>query len=96
MAEDFLRAAAAAGTNKLASELAAIVELTRAWGTDQVVAVLERGLTFRRFTAADIRSILAADVGVAEVAEEGRAVELDDLPQVAVRNLSAYALGEWA
>ncbi len=96
VAEDFLRAAAAAGTNKLASELAAIVELTRAWGTDQVVAALERGLMFRRFTAADIRSILAADVGVADVVDEGQAVVLDELPEVAVRDLSAYALQEWA
>jgi transposase len=60
VAEDFLRAAAAAGTNKLSTELAGIVELTAAWERDQVVAALERALMFRRFTAADIRSILVA------------------------------------
>ncbi|MDP8929971.1 MAG: hypothetical protein M3O70_15740 [Actinomycetota bacterium] len=70
-AEDFLRAAAAAGTAKLSTELAAIVELTRAWTATQVVAALERGLMFRRFTASDIRSILAAGVGVADVVDEG-------------------------
>ena len=93
VAEDFLRAAAAAGVPKLAGELAAITELTRAWTHDEVVAALARGLTFRRFTAADIRSILAAGVGVAEVTAEGPRLDLD-LPAVAVRDLSAYAIDE--
>ena len=93
VAEDFLRAAAAAGTNKLPGELAAIVELTRAWSTDQVLAALQRGLTFRRFTAADIRSILTAGIGVADVVDEGLPVDRG-LPQVAVRDLSAYAIAE--
>lgn len=96
VAEDFLRAAAAAGINKLSSELAAIVELTRAWGVEQVVAALERGLTFRRFTANDIRSILAADVGVADVGDEGQPIVLDHLPKVALRDLSAYSLEGWS
>ena len=91
VAEDFLRAAAAAGTQRLAAELADIVGLTRAWGTDQVVAALARGLTFRRFTADDIRSILAAGPGVPDVVAQGTPVDLG-LPEVAVRDLSAYAL----
>lgn len=95
VAEDFLRAAAAAGTNKLPGELAAIVELTRAWTVAQVVAALERGLTFRRFTANDIRSILTAGAGVAQVVNEGVPVDRG-LPQVAVRDLSAYAIAELA
>ena len=93
VAEDFLRAAAAAGVPKLAGELRAITELTRAWSVDEVVAALERGLTFRRFTAADIRSILAAGTGVAEVVDEGEPVALD-LPTVTMRDLSAYAIDE--
>lgn len=91
VAEDFLRAAAAAGVNKLSSELASIVELAGAYGADEVVAALERGLTFRRFTAADIRSILDAGVGVAQLVDEGDPVAIE-LPKVAVRDLSAYAL----
>ena len=95
VAEDFLRAAAAAGVNKLPSELAGIVDLIGAYGTDAVVAALQRGLTFRRFTAADIRSILDAGTGVAEVVDEGPPVALD-LPPVPVRDLSAYALEGWS
>lgn len=91
VAEDFLRAAAAAGTPKLAGELAAIVELSRAWTTAEVVAALERGLTFRRFTAADIRSILDAGTGVAQVVQEGGQLDLG-LPTVPTRDLSAYAV----
>jgi transposase len=93
VAEDFLRAAAAAGTNKLSSELAGIVELVAAWGRDEVIAALERALVFRRFTAADIRSILAAGTGVAQLVDEGAPIALD-LPQVATRDLSAYSLEE--
>lgn len=74
-------------------ELAAIVELTRAWSTDQVLAALQRGLTFRRFTADDIRSILQAGTGVATVVDEGQPIDRG-LPAVAVRDLSAYAISE--
>lgn len=95
VAEDFLRAAAAAGVNKLPSELAAIVELVAAYGHGQVVAALRRGLMFRRFTAADIRSIMDAGTGVAEVVDEGMPVD-HGLPVVAVRDLSAYTLEGWS
>jgi len=91
VAEDFLRAAAAAGVNKLPAELSDIVTLEAAWGRDALVGALTRGLMFRRFTAADIRSILAAGVGVHAVVDEGEPVDLG-LPTVAVRDLSAYAL----
>lgn len=91
VAEDFLRAAAAAGVNKLPAELSDIVTLEAAWGRDALVGALTRGLTFRRFTAADIRSILAAGAGVHAGADEGEPVDLG-LPTVAVRDLSAYAI----
>jgi len=60
VAEAFLRAAAAAGTSRLASELADIVTLELSWGRPQLLEALERALRFRRFKAADVREILAA------------------------------------
>jgi transposase len=53
-AEAFLRAAAAAGTSKLAGELADIVALERSWGREALVAALARALEFRRFRAQDL------------------------------------------
>jgi transposase len=91
IAETFLRDAAAAGTNKLASELAAIVDLEAAWGRDALVAALERAHTFRRFRASDVRSILEAGVGVPTIAAEGALLD-GDLPVVATRSLDAYRL----
>ena len=91
VAEAFLRDAAAAGTNKLASELAAIVELEAAWGRHALVAALERALAFRRFRASDVRSILEAGAGVAELVDEGAPLDLD-VPAVATRSLDAYRL----
>jgi len=90
-AEAFLRAAAAAGTNKLASELAAICELEAAWGRDPLIAALDRAAEFRRFRANDIASILDAGAGVPAVVDAGDALVLD-LPVVPVRSLDAYRL----
>ena len=59
-AEAFLRAAAAAGTLRLEAELAGIVALDVAWGREALRRALERATTYRRFTAADVRAILAA------------------------------------
>jgi transposase len=91
IAEAFLRDAAAAGTNKLATELAAIVDLEPAWGRNALVAALERAHAFRRFRATDVQSILEAGVGVPTVVGEGVPLELD-VPAVAVRPLDAYRL----
>src|SRR5262249_15232551 len=55
-----LRAAAAAGTQRLPSHLAAITALRDAHGHDALSAALRRAVAFRRFTAEDVRSILAA------------------------------------
>jgi transposase len=95
IAERFLRDAAAAGTNKLGSELALIVSLEAAWGRPALLAALERAVTFRRFKAADVRSILEAGVGVIGVADEGATLSLD-LPLVPTRSLDAYRLEEFA
>ena len=56
----FLRAAAAAGTTRLPAHIAAIAALRDAHGRDAVAAALRRAVEFRRFTAEDVRAILAA------------------------------------
>ena len=87
----FLRAAAAGGTSRLGHELAGIADLERAHGRDALVAALERALAFRRFRAADVRSILAAGAGVPRHREPGERLAIS-LPLVPVRPLAAYAL----
>lgn len=91
VAEAFLRAAAASGTPRLAQELAAIAELRRAHGSEALVAALERALTFRRYGAADVRSILHAGSGTAVVRSAGERLAME-LPAVPVRSLAAYAI----
>jgi transposase len=90
-AEAFLRAAAAAGTARLASELAAILDLEAGWGRERLLAALDRAVRFRRCKAVDIRAILAAGAGVPTPERAGEALVLT-LPAVPVRPLSAYAL----
>lgn len=90
-AEAFLRAAAAAGTSKLASELADMVDLERSWGSDALVAALVRATEFRRFRAQDVRSILAANGAAPQPTPAGGRLELV-VPEVPVRPLSAYSL----
>lgn len=91
IAEQYLRAAAAAGTQRLASELAAIVALEPAYGRDALVAALERALAFRRFRAADVRAILQAGQSLPRPRPPGEPLTLG-LPQVERRPLAAYAL----
>ena len=90
-AEAFLRSAAAAGTLRLESELAAIVELVPIWGREPVSEALSRATRFRRFKAADVRAILDAGRGLPTPVRAGQQLVLD-LPVVPVRPLSAYAL----
>lgn len=91
VAETFLRAAAAAGTLRLESELRQIVALAAAWGQESVHRALHRATTYRRFTAADLRSILEAGAGVPEPGRGGTALALG-LPVISERPLSAYAV----
>jgi hypothetical protein len=91
VAEQYLRAAAAAGTQRLASELEAIVALERAYGRDALVAALERALAFRRFRSADVRAILQAGHALPRPRPAGEPLTLG-LPQVEQRPLAAYAL----
>jgi transposase len=91
VAEAFLRAAAASGATRLPAELALIADLERAHGRVALVAALERALAFRRFRAADIRSILAQGPGVQITTPVGGPLPVD-LPAVSVRSLAAYAI----
>lgn len=90
-AERFLRAAAAAGTARLASELSEITSLEAAFGRDPLVAALDRATAHRRFRSTDVRAIVAAGEGVMTVAAPGAPLQLA-LPAVPTRPLTAYAL----
>ena len=91
VAEVFLRAAAAAGTTRLAAELADIVSLELSWGRQPLLEALERALRFRRFKADDVRDILAAGPQAPNPVAAGKKLELA-LPQAPVRSLDAYSL----
>jgi transposase len=91
VAEAFLRAAAAAATPRLAREIATIADLERSHGREPLVGALERALAYRRFAAADVRSILAAGAGVPRHREPGGKLPVE-VPAVPVRPLTAYAL----
>lgn len=90
-AEAFLRAAAAAGTLRLETELAQIVTLEAAWGRPTLLRALERAVRFRRFKAADVRGILLAGDGVPTPTAAGAQLVLA-LPPVTERSLEAYGL----
>lgn len=90
VAEDFLRAAAAAGTHRLATEIEDIVSLEASWGRAALIAALERATTFRRFKAHDVRSILAAGTAPA-VVRAGEPLDIS-VPEGAARSLDAYAI----
>jgi len=90
-AEGWLRAAAAAGTPRLAAHVSAILTLESAHGRDALVAALDRARRFCRFTADDLRAILAA--GPAAPAPQPAGAELTTcVPAVPVRSLDAYRL----
>lgn len=90
-AEAFLRAAAAAGTPRLASEVAEIAALEASWGPEALRGALRRATAFRRYRASDVRSILAAGVGAPRPGVGGGPLDLQ-LPAVPVRSLQAYAV----
>jgi hypothetical protein len=92
IAEAFLTGAAAAGVSKLATELADILTLQAAHGTDALLAALERAVSFNRWRAADIRSILAAAGAAPTPRPAGEALVLT-LPSVPTRSLADYAWG---
>jgi hypothetical protein len=65
--------------------------LEAAHGREAMISALERAVHFGRFRAHDVRSILAAGTGVARPTRPGEAL-IVDLPVVATRPLSAYAI----
>lgn len=93
VAETFIKAAAASGITSLAGDLDELAGLQAAHGRDTLVAALERAVAFGRFRAHDVRSILAAGPGVPRPTRPGEALVVD-LPVVATRPLSDYAIGK--
>jgi transposase len=91
VAEAFLTGAAAAGVTKLTSEIADILMLQAAHGTDPLLAALERAVAFGRWRAADVRSILAAAGAAPTPRPAGQALVLT-LPTVPTRSLDAYKI----
>ena len=89
IAEAFLTGAAAAGVTKLGSEIVEVLDLGAAHGTEPLLAALERAVTFGRWRAADVRSILATNGQAPIPRPPGQALVLT-LPTVPTRSLDAY------
>jgi hypothetical protein len=90
-AEDYLRAAAAAGTARLHERLEEALSLARTRGEGQVRAALGRATTFGRFAHGDLGSI-ADGLRAAPPASvpDAAPLQLEGLPKVAVRSLTDY------
>ncbi len=91
VAEQWLRSAAAAGNTRLGPELPELAALEAAHGREALIAALERAITFGRWKAKGIRSILAAGNGVPQPTHPGTALVIE-LPTTASRPLSDYRL----
>lgn len=90
-AEDYLRAAAAAGTARLHERLDEALSLARTRGEDQARATLARASTFSRFAHGDLASI-ADGLRAAPPASvaDAEPLQLEGLPKVAGRSLADY------
>lgn len=91
VAEQFLVGAAAIGNTRLRSEIDELLALRTAHGEEQVIAALTRAVAFRRFKAADVRSILAAGAGAPNPRPAGRAL-VTSLPEAPTRGLDRYKI----
>jgi hypothetical protein len=91
VAEAFITGAAAAGHTHLGPELDELAALEAAHGRDALIAALERAVAFRRWRAADVRSVLAAGTGVPRPRDAGEALVLE-LPTAPTRSLNEYAV----
>jgi transposase len=91
VAEQFLVGAAAAGVTKLGTEIAEVLTLRAAHGTDPLLVALERAVAFARWRADDIRSILATNGHGPRPTPAGQALVMT-LPTVPTRSLDAYAI----
>ena len=74
-----------------AQELDILLALGAAHGEAALVAALRRAVAFKRFRAADVRSILAAGTGTPQPRPAGDALVLD-LPTAPTRSLDAYKI----
>lgn len=93
IAETFLTGAAAAGVARLGSELGEILALGAAHGEPALLAALERAVTYRRWRAADIRSILATGGNAPTPRPAGQPLaDVLTLPSVPTRPLDAYKI----
>ena len=92
MAEAFIKGAAARGVTTLAADLVELCAMEAAHGKDELIVALERAVTFGRFRAQDVRSILAAGTGVPRPRQPGDAL-IVDLPVTETRSLDDYAIG---
>jgi hypothetical protein len=90
-AEEFLTGAACAGVASLGRELGEVLGLVSAHGHEPVIAALARAVSFRRWRADDVRSILAAAGAAPTPRPAGNALVLT-LPAVPTRPLSDYAI----
>lgn len=90
-AEDYLRAAAAAGTARLHERLEEALSLARTRGEEQALAALARASAFGRFAHGDLGSI-ADGLRAAPPAAlaDAKPLQLEGLPKVAVRSLDQY------
>ena len=68
-----------------------LLALGAAHGTEALVDALTRAVAFKRFRAADVRSILAAGTGAPIPVPAGGALVVD-LPVAPARSLTAYSL----
>ena len=92
VAEQFLVGAATAGVTKLGSEIAEILTLGAAHGPAPLLTALERAVTFGRWRAADVRSILATGGHAPRPTPAGQAFDTGvvlTLPSVPTRSLDA-------
>jgi transposase len=92
VAEQFLTGAAAAGVTKLGTEIAEVLTLGAAHGTDPLLVALDRAVAFGRWRADDVRSILATGGHAPRPTPAGQALVLT-LPSVPTRSLDAYRIG---
>jgi hypothetical protein len=96
VAEQFLVGAATAGVTKLGREISEILTLGAAHGTEALLTALARAVTFGRWRAADVRSILATNSHAPRPTPAGPAFESGvvlTLPSVPTRSLDAYRVG---
>ena len=91
VAEQFLTGAAAAGVTKLSTEITEVLTLGAAHGNDALITALERAVSFGRWRADDVRSILATNGHSPRPTPAGKALVMT-LPSVPTRSLDAYRI----